>query len=51
MVEKYCYNIFLMTFFGGEENVKAREDKRMMKFEFEFFPNCPLGHVLKKSAR
>ena len=33
MVEKYCYNDFVMIFLGGRE-MKAREDKRMVKFEF-----------------
>jgi hypothetical protein len=42
MEEKCCYNI-LMNFLG-EEKVKTREDKRMVK------PGFYGGYILKKSA-
>ena len=34
MAEKYPYNKFLINFFGGEEKLKTREDKRMVKLKF-----------------
>ena len=45
MAEKYCYNKFLMRFFGGEEKMK-REDKGMVKLEFS--QTTLFGHILKK---
>ena len=35
MAEEYCYNEFLMNFFGAK-NMKTREDKRMVKLAFLF---------------
>ena len=48
MAQKCCYNKILMNFFG-EDKMKTRQDKTMVKFYLftiiiEFF----LGHILKK---
>ena len=41
MVEKYCYSKILMKFFwGGDEEMKTRKNKRMVNFEF-FFKTFP----------
>jgi hypothetical protein len=41
MVENYCYNNSFMIFFSGEEKIKTREDKRMVKLGFYFFSKLP----------
>ena len=46
MTKKYCYNDFFMNFFFGEEKMKTREDKRIVKLDFS--TTAFFGHVLKK---
>ena len=45
MVEKYCCNKKFNEFIFGEENVKTREDKRMVKLEL--FQKWPFWKYLK----
>ena len=49
MAKKWCYNEFFYLFLGGgEEKMKAREDKRMIKLEFNFLKISLFGYVLKQ---
>jgi hypothetical protein len=50
MAKKCCYNIILMIYFSGEEKIKTREDKRMIKLDIflSFIPTF-FGHTLKKT--
>jgi hypothetical protein len=45
MAKKCCFKKCLMNFFGGEEKMKTREDKRMVKLEFSF-KVAYFGHML-----
>jgi hypothetical protein len=33
----------------GEEKIKTREDKRMVKLDFFVFQNCLFGHIFFKN--
>ena len=50
MVEKCCYDLFSKKIILGEEKLKTREDKRMIKLDFFyfFFKTILFGHVLRK---
>jgi hypothetical protein len=49
MAERCCYNKILMKVSSGEEKMKTREDKRMVKLDFLFsFKIEFFGHLLKK---
>ena len=42
MTKKYCYSKFLMNSFYGEEKMKTRDDKRMVKLDSFFFSKLPI---------
>ena len=48
MVEKYCYNIFLMTFFGGGRECEGKRRQKNDEIWIWIFPKLPFGTCIKK---
>ena len=51
MAKKCYYDSIFLRIFLGEEKMKTREDKRMVKLELFFFQNCPFWAYTKKTPK